>query len=255
MTLVKVGVRHGFDTLEIDSPSNRNALSVGLLTTLLEEVRRSASGPGRGLLLNHTGSSFCSGVDLKERRALAPEDATHSLLLAELLRELWHYPKPFVVSVAGAVRGGGLGLLACADVVLATAASSFAYSETRVGVAPALVMAVTLPSGSARALMPRLLDGAVFDAACARALGLVAQVTADDTVDESVDEVLGELRLGAPAAQTAIKHVARQWGAVDMDVLIEQMTTLSADLFAGAEAAEGVAAFGEKRLPAWAVTA
>ena len=248
MSLLNVGLRQGFDSVEIDSPTNRNALSVELLTTLLEEVRRSAAGPGRGLLLHHTGPAFCSGVDLKERRALGPHDSSHSALLAELLRELWHYPKPVVASVDGAVRGGGLGLLACADVVLASEGSTFAYSESRVGVAPALVMAVTIPLGSTRALMPRLLDGAVFDAATALSLGLVGRVVDQD----EVDSVLAELRLGAPAAQSVIKRLARQWSELDMDGLIDEMTALSADLFAGREAAEGVAAFADKRVPSWA---
>ena len=251
--LVRTGSRLGFDTLEIDSPANRNALSVELLDVALEEVRRSAAGPGRGLLLHHTGPAFCSGVDLKERRRLGPDDASHSTLLAELLRELWHYQKPVVASVDGAVRGGGLGILACADVVLASERSTFAYSESRVGVAPALVMAVTLPMTSARLLMPRLLDGAVFDARTALGLGLVGRIIEDDEGDV-VDGVLAELRQGAPAAQAAIKRVARQWSEVDMDGLIEEMTVLSADLFAGEEAAEGVAAFAAKRAPSWAVS-
>jgi enoyl-CoA hydratase/carnithine racemase len=250
-SLLRVGTRHGFDTLEVDSPANRNAMSVELLQALHEEVRRSGAGTGRGLLVHHTGPAFCSGVDLKERKALGPADASHSMLLAELLRELWHYPKPVVASVDGAVRGGGLGVLACADVVLATPRSTFAYSESRVGVAPALVMAVTLPLASTRTLMPRLLDGAVFDAATAHGLGLVGRIIDGD---EAVDDVLIELRQGAPDAQAAIKRLAREWSEVDMDGLIEEMTALSADLFAAPEAAEGVAAFTSKRSPSWAVT-
>jgi enoyl-CoA hydratase/carnithine racemase len=250
-SLLRGGTRHGFDTVEIDSPANRNALSVELLQALREEVRRSAAGTGRGLLVHHTGPAFCSGVDLKERKALGPADASHSVLLAELLREMWHYPKPVVASVDGAVRGGGLGVLACADIVLATARSTFAYSESRVGVAPALVMAVTLPLASTRTLMPRLLDGAAFDAASAQELGLVGRIIDGD---EAVDGVLAELCQGAPEAQAAIKRLARKWSEVDMDGLIEEMTALSADLFAAPEAAEGVAAFASKRSPSWAVT-
>jgi enoyl-CoA hydratase/carnithine racemase len=250
--VLRVGSRQGFDALEIDSPANRNALSIDLLTTLRDEVRRSAGGSARGLLLHHTGSAFCSGVDLKERRAFGPSDASHSVLLADLLRELWHYPKPVVASVDGAVRGGGLGLLACADLVLATARSTFAYSESRVGVAPVLVMAVTLPLASTRTLMPRLLDASVFDASSAATLGLVARIVDGEN---AVGEVLAELRQGAPGAQSAIKRLARRWSEIDMDELIKEMTVLSADLFAGAEAAEGMAAFVAKRSPSWTVDA
>jgi enoyl-CoA hydratase/carnithine racemase len=247
---VRLGTRVSFDTVTLDSPHNRNALSLDLLRRLRDGIRASAVSPARGLLLTHTGPSFCSGVDLKERRSLPRTDATHSLLLAEVLRDLWTYPKPLVAVVDGAVRGGGLGLLACADVVLATSSSTFAYSEARVGVAPALVMAVTLPLSDTRRLMPHLLGGGSFDADVARSLGLVSRVLADPD-DAAVDAVLADLRRGAPAALTAIKRLAHRWSESDMDGLIEEMTALSADLFAGDEAAEGMAAFAERREPSW----
>lgn len=248
---VRTGSRLGFDTLLLDSPATRNALSVALLGDALAAVRASAAGDARGLLVEHTGPAFCAGVDLKERRRLGPADSSHSILLARLLRELWHHPRPVVVRVDGAVRGGGMGLLACADLVLATSRSTFAYSESRVGVAPALVMAVTLPLVSSRALSPHLLDGAVFDAATARDLGLVGQVVEADDRD-TLDDVLDRLRQGAPGAQATIKRLVRRSAAPDIDALIDETTVTSAELFAGAEAAEGMAAFAERRPPAWA---
>jgi enoyl-CoA hydratase len=249
---VRLGTRLSFDTVDLDSPHNRNALSLQLLTRLRDAVRASVTSPSRGLLLTHTGPSFCSGVDLKERRSLPRTDTGHSLLLAEVLRDLWAHPKPVVVAVDGAVRGGGLGLLACADVVLATARSTFAYSEARVGVAPALVMAVTLPLSDTRRLMPHLLGATPFDAGVAQSLGLVSSVLPGRD-DAAVDTVLDGVRRGAPAALATIKRLARQWSGTDMDDLIEEMTVLSTDLFAGDEAAEGMAAFAEHREPSWVV--
>jgi enoyl-CoA hydratase/carnithine racemase len=247
---VRLGTRLSFDTAVLDSPHNRNALSLELLAHLRDAVRASATGPARGLLLTHVGPSFCSGVDLKERRALPRTDTAHSALLADLLRDLWAYPKPVVVAVDGAVRGGGLGLLACADVVLATSGSTFAYSEARVGVAPALVMAVTLPLSDTRRLMPHLLGAGPFSADVAHSLGLVSTVLPEPD-DSAVDAVLDGVRRGAPAALATIKRLARQWSETDMESLIEEMTVLSADLFAGDEAAEGMAAFAEHRDPSW----
>lgn len=251
--LVGLGTRLSFDTVLLDSPHNRNALSLELLEGLRDAVRASAANDARGLLLSHTGPAFCSGVDLKERRALARTDTAHSVLLAEVLRELWAYPKPCVVTVDGAVRGGGLGVLGCADIVLATASSTFAYSEARVGVAPALVMAVTLPLSPTRPLLPHLLAGEPFDADEALRLGLVTTVlpTLDDA---AVDTVLTGVRRSAPGALTTIKRLARQWGASDLDRRLDEMTALSADLFAGAEAAEGMDAFAERRAPHWATS-
>jgi enoyl-CoA hydratase/carnithine racemase len=155
-----------------------------------------------------------------------------------------------VVVVAGAVRGGGLGLLACADVVLATSASTFAYSEARVGVAPALVMAMTLPLSDTRRLMPHLLGAGPFDAETALSLGLVSSLLPEQD-DAAVNAVLEGVRRGAPAALATIKRLARAWARPDMDALIDEMTALSAQLFAGDEAAEGMAAFAERREPSW----
>jgi methylglutaconyl-CoA hydratase len=247
--LVRRGNRLSFDTLTIDSPGNRNALSLRLLQEALAVVRESAHGDSRGLVVEHAGSVFCSGVDLKERRGLAPEDQSHSLLLAELLRRLRAHPRPVVAFVDGAVRGGGLAILACADLVVATEASTFAYSEVRVGVAPALVMAVTLPTTPSRALLPHLLTGATFDATTATTLGLVSRVNGRD----DWSGVLASLAAGAPGAQTVVKRLGRGWGAGDGDVdqRLEEMTELSAELFAGSEAREGMAAFAERRTPSW----
>jgi enoyl-CoA hydratase/carnithine racemase len=248
--LLQLGARRSFDTLVLDSPHNRNALSLELLAALRDAVRANAASPARGLLLTHTGPSFCAGVDLKERRSLPRTDTGHSLLLAEVLRDLWAHPKPVVVVVDGAVRGGGLGLLACADVVLATSASTFAYSEARVGVAPALVMAMTLPLSDTRRLLPHLLGAGTFDAGTALSLGLVNSLLPEHG-DAAVDAVLDDLRRGAPAALATIKRLAREWSRPDMDALIDEMTVLSAQLFAGDEAAEGMAAFAERREPSW----
>jgi methylglutaconyl-CoA hydratase len=251
--LIRAGSRVGFDRMLIDSPRNRNALSLELLEAAVETVRRSVESDSRGLLIQHTGPVFCSGVDLKERRLLPASDTSHSSLLAELLRAVWHHPKPVVVQLDGAVRGGGLGIVACADVVLASSRSTFAYSESRVGVAPALVMAVTVPTTPSRSLMPYLLDGEEFVAATAHRLGLVSHIVDSEDADV-VDAVLARLGRGAPGAQAVIKRLARQWAGSGMDALIEEMTALSAHLFASEEAAEGMAAFSERRAPAWVAT-
>jgi enoyl-CoA hydratase/carnithine racemase len=249
---VTLGTRLSFDAAVLDSPGNRNALSLQLMGDLRDAVRTSATSASRGLVLTHVGPSFCSGVDMKERRAVPRTDTTHSELLADLLRELWSYPKPLVVVVDGAVRGGGLGVLACADVVLATSRSTFAYSEARVGVAPALVMAVTLPLSDTRRLMPHLLGAGLFDAAVASSLGIVTSVLPERD-DAAVDAVLDGVRRGAPAALATIKRLARASTADDVARRITEMTALSAKLFASDEAAEGMTAFAEHRQPSWAV--
>jgi enoyl-CoA hydratase/carnithine racemase len=243
--------RGAFDCVVLDSPHNRNAMSIQLLDELLAAVADSAESPGRGLLLSHTGPAFCSGVDLRERRSLGTDDDSHSRLLGELLARLWQFPKPVVTSVDGAVRGGGMGLLACSDVVIATTSSSFAYAEVRVGVAPALVMAVTLPIVPLRTLLPWLLTGAVFDASTALRLGLVTTLAEAPRTAEAA--TLAALVKGAPGAQAAVKRIARAAVGVDVAAELARMTAESAALFTTPEAVEGMAAFAQRRPPAWAV--
>ena len=242
----------GFDRLLIDSPANRNAMSIRLLEEFFELVVASATGTGRGLVITHSGPAFCSGVDLRERRALGKGDDSHSRLLGRLLTELWNYPKPVVTSVRGAVRGGGMGLLSCSDIVIASPDATFAYSETRVGVAPALVMAVTLPAMSSRRLLPWLLSGGVFTADEALALGLVTSVDATPGTG-AWEACLSELSAAAPLAQMTVKRLSRRLQHVDMAASITEMTAESAALFDSSEAEEGMASFAERRAPAWAI--
>jgi enoyl-CoA hydratase/carnithine racemase len=223
--------RDGFDVVTLTSERNRNALSLAMLEELLEHV---ASSTGRGLVLDHEGPVFCAGVDIRERQT----KGGHSELLAQLLRALSAFPRPVLCRVDGPVRGGGMALTACADIVVASPRASFAYSEVKVGVAPALVLAVTkVPTAP---LLPWLLTGEPFDAETALRLGLVTRL------GDSLDPELAAIRAAGPHAVETVKAVART--GIDIDAA----EALSAELFAGDEAREGMAAFAERRPAAWA---
>jgi enoyl-CoA hydratase/carnithine racemase len=236
------------DVFTFDSQHNRNALSLGLMQELLAAVRRSAESDARALVLDHAGPVFCAGVDLRERAALGERRPSHSELLAECLRALWAYPKPLLVSVAGVVRGGGMGFIACADLAVADPGASFAFSEVRVGVAPAVVSAVALAKVPLGALTPWVLTGEPFDAESALRIGLVTRVAEDAPVEPELD---GIRRSGPQAVRTA-KEVARRLAGADVEAALLDAETVSAALFESAEAREGMAAFAERRAPAWA---
>jgi enoyl-CoA hydratase/carnithine racemase len=223
--------RDGFAVVRLASARNRNALSLRMLDELLAHV---AAADGRGLVLDHEGPVFCAGIDLRERQVTDG----HSELLAELLRALRDYPKPFLCRVDGPVRGGGMGLVACADIVVASERASFAYSEVKVGVAPALVLSVT--KAPAAPLLPWLLTGAPFDADTALRLGLVTRV------GTSLEPELAAIRAAGPEAVATVKALVRD--GIDLD----RAERLSAELFASPEAREGMAAFAAGRAPAWA---
>lgn len=239
------------DHLWLSSLPNRNALSLQLLGELRTAVRDSAADPSsRGLILDHRGTVFCAGVDLVERRTLPPATLDHSSLLTGLLKELWAYPKPLLCRVGGAVRGGGMGLVTCADVVVATASASFGYTEVRVGVAPALVGALGMTKVGGTALLPWLLTGRIFDSATAVGLGLVTDAV-DGEGEAELDALVEALLQGAPGAVQTTKALARRLVPVDVPDLLDEMEQLSRDLFTSAEAAEGMSAFGEHRQPSW----
>lgn len=249
--LVRHERRHGLAVLTLDSPANRNALSLRLLAELLDGLAGAREDDSRGVLLDHTGSVFCAGVDLRERRLHADDPGAHSRLLAELLVALWEHPKPVLCRVGGASRGGGMGLVACSDIVVADAAATFAYSEVRVGVAPALVCALALQKVPLGALLPLLLTGEAFDAPTAQRLGLVTTIGTAETVDACAAAIAA----GGPEAVRTTKRLAREAaGVADIHAVVARMEEISAALFAGTEAAEGMAAFAEKRPPAWAAS-
>jgi len=238
--VVRLDVERNVATVTLDSPANRNALSRTLLEQLDARLRDAlADDAVRVLVLSHTGSVFCSGADLKE-----PPGPDAPVSLPDVLNLLWTAPKPVVARVGGHARAGGIGLLAACDVAVAARDATFAFSEVRLGVVPAIISLVTLPRlGHARAL-ELYLTGDTFDGARAAEIGLVAAVA--DDVDATVGDYVDKLRLGAPGALAATKRLLR----APLD--FAELERLSLQAFAGEEAREGMAAFAEKRAPRWA---
>lgn len=248
--LVRHERRRGLDVATLDSPHNRNALSLQLMDDLISVVEQSAGDDARGLVLDHTGDVFCAGIDLRERRQRADDPESHSRLLGRLLVALWEYPKPLLCRVGGASRGGGMGLVACSDLVVADPKATFAYTEVRVGVAPALVCALALRKVPLGPLLPALLTGDVFDAETALRIGVATVVGGREILEAAVDSI----GAGAPDAVRTTKSLARDAaGARDVRALVAEMEDVSAQLFRSPEAAEGMAAFAEKRRPGWVV--
>lgn len=241
------------DVLRLNTPNNRNALSLAILERLIEGVERSEGDPGaRGIVLDHRGPAFCSGLDLRERRTLAAGDDRHTRLFTDLLTRLWNYPRPVVARINGPVRAGGMGLLACADLAVASADVTFAFAEVRVGVVPALVGALALLKVPAGRMTPWLITGEPFTAHQALELGLVSHVVDDPS--STVDELADQLRLTAPGAVAATKQMVREVTAPQAVAVLEAMGSRSNALFETEEAREGLAAFVEKRPASWATT-
>lgn len=182
-------------------------------------------------------------ADLKDP---PPPDA-----LVALLRQIIELPKPVVARVTGHVRAGGLGLLAACDIAAASTEATFAFTEVRIGVAPAVISLPLLPRTDPRALARYYLTGERFDAAEATRTGLLT--TCADDVDTALAPILDGLRKSAPDALAETKRLltARVLETFDRDAA--DLTALSARLFSSPQAREGMTAFLERRDAAWAV--
>ncbi|MFD5540784.1 enoyl-CoA hydratase family protein [Streptomyces sp. NPDC127079] len=231
-------------TLSLDATATRNALSAALVTELAEALTACAKDPDvRAVVLTHTGSTFSAGADLR--------DPPHPDALVGLLRQIVELPRPVVARVTGHVRAGGLGLLAACDIAAASTGSTFAFTEVRIGVAPAVISLPILPRTDPRALARYYLTGERFTPAEAVRLGLLT-TTADD-VDTALAPVLDGLRHSSPQALAETKQLltARVLETFDRDAA--HLTALSARLFSSDDAREGMTAFLERRDAAWVV--
>lgn len=248
--LVHLDVAAGVATITLDSPDNRNALSAQLRRELLAHLDAAiADDAVRVLVLTHTGRVFCAGMDLKESRGAGAQSQGVGEFPAILTR-IGESPKPVVARVAGPARAGGVGIVAACDIAVAAQEATFAFSEVRIGVVPAVISVTVLPRLLPRAAHELFLTGETFDAARAVAIGLVNAAVPADGLDAEVARYVEMLRLGAPGALAATKEMLRTPGAADR---FAAMLELSAGFFAGAEGQEGMRAFAEKRPPAWAV--
>ena len=239
--------------LTLDSPHNRNALSAALVAALHDGLRRAAADSAvRAVVLGHTGGTFCAGADLSESSG---GDAFEAALdrareLTALLRAIVACRVPVIAAVDGHVRAGGLGLIGACDIVVAGPRSTFALTEARIGVAPAIISLTLLPKITPRAAARYYLTAETFGAEVAAEIGLVT--TAAQDVTAAVDAVAAELAKASPQGLAASKALTTAAVLVGFDRDAERLAEESARLFISAEAREGMLAFLEKRPPRWA---
>jgi methylglutaconyl-CoA hydratase len=254
MTLVRSAVDAGVATVTLDSPDNRNALSAGLVAELVAALDAAAADDAvRAIVLSHTGPVFCSGADLKETAAAFATGDMPAGRMGDALAAIWENPKPVGARVGGAARAGGLGLVAAADIAVCTTAATFAFTEVRIGVIPAVISATVLPRLDDRAAAELFLTGDTFDGARAAAIGLVTAAVPEAELDATVARFTASLVRGAPGALAATKELLRT-GRADHRPIRAQLADLAATsvgFFMSTEGREGITAFAEKRNPSW----
>jgi enoyl-CoA hydratase/carnithine racemase len=247
--LVQHSVDRGVARIALDSPRNRNALSAALVEQLTQALTEAgANDTVRAVELTHTGSTFCAGADLTETSQGSMRAGATRVLT--LLRDIVALDKPVVGSIDGHVRAGGLGLVGACDIVLAGPASTFAFSEVRLGLAPAMISLTTLPRMDPRAASRYYLTGETFDARTAARIGLITEAV--DDIDARTLAVLDAMRACSPLGLRETKPLLTA-GILDaFETRAEALAEQSARLFGTDEAAEGMSAFLAKRPPSWA---
>ncbi len=241
----------GVFTITLVDEENRNALSAPLLRELIEAIDEAEGrADTRVVVVTNRGPVFSAGADLRERSSGGATGTTR--LMTDLFRRIIASPKPFVGRIAGHAIAGGMGLAAAMDISIAAEDARMGFTEVRVGVAPAVIAVVCLPKMPRAEAAAAFLGGRRFLAPEAARLGLINEAVPGGELDTRVREVVDDLMLGGPAALAACKQLVANVPSMSFDEALAWAGDLSAALFAGPEAAEGMSAFLEKRPPAWA---
>jgi methylglutaconyl-CoA hydratase len=212
----------------------------------------------RAVVLSGNGSCFSAGADLNWMRGMAgaseAENHADSLRLARLMRTLQYLPKPTVARVNGAAYGGGVGLVACCDIAIGVDGSKFALSEVKLGLVPAVISPYVVAAIGLRQARRLFITGEVFDAATAARIGLLHASVPADELDEAIARQLHLLGKAGPNAQHEAKQLALRIGGADAaqaERIDEENAALIARLRVSEEGQHGLAAFLDKRAPAW----
>jgi methylglutaconyl-CoA hydratase len=249
----------GIATVMLNRPASHNALDaeiVNRLHSVLIDLEQDKQV--RAVVLTGAGKSFCAGGDLLHMQRMAGAgdsvNFADALMLARCLRKLDEFAKPVLARVNGHAFGGGLGLIACADIAIASTQARFCFAEVRVGLVAATIGPYVIAAMGARTIRRLLLTAASFDAAQARAFGLLHQAVDEQELDHCVEQEITLLLQGGPQAQHASKQLVLDvagMGAGNRDLQMTRTARELARIRASPEAREGIKAFIEKRSPQW----
>lgn len=244
-------------TVRLNRPDKHNAFDEHLIADLTQAFRDlAADAAARVVVLAANGPSFSAGADLDWMKRMSAMDRAEnerdSLLLADLMAAIDRCPKPVVALVQGAAFGGGVGLVACCDIAIASTRASFSLSEVRLGLIPAVISPYVAAAIGPRACRRYFLTAERFDAETAERLGLVHRVVEPEALGTAQDDIVAHLLKGGPNALAAAKDLIQRVSHAPNDEDLRRDTARRiADARASDEGKEGIAAFLEKRKPKW----
>ncbi|VTZ50747.1 Methylglutaconyl-CoA hydratase [Methylocella tundrae] len=247
----------GVATLTLNKPERHNAFDDGLIAAMTASLKRlDGQSAVRVVVLEGAGESFCAGADIAWMKRAAQDNFEANVadagVLAELMQRLDLLSKPTVAVIGGPAYGGGVGLVACCDVAVASERARFCLSEARLGLIPAVVGPFVIRAIGARQARRYFLTAESISAPRAKEIGLVHEVVAEAALETARDMIIEALLAGAPGAQTEAKALASWCEGRPIDAKLARETARRiATRRASPEGKEGLSAFLGKRLPAW----
>jgi methylglutaconyl-CoA hydratase len=256
---LEVTVTDKVATITLNRPQLRNAFNetaIEDITMAFDEVNQDADV--RAIVLAANGPAFCAGADLNWMKKMAgysfEENEADALRLADMLRTIYFSPKPTVARVQGDCYAGGMGLVAACDIVVVADGVNFCLSEVKLGLIPATISPYVIKAMGDQAARRYFLTAERFDAAQAHRLGLAHEVVAMDALDATVAAITAALVNNSPNAVREAKKLVRDIAGLPIDdPLLADTAGRIAAIRASDEGKEGVAAFLEKRKPAWLI--
>lgn len=245
----------------LNRPEVHNALNEVMIAELTEAIQSCQADLGnRYILLSGEGKSFCAGADIRWMRQMASytfeENVADARKLAELYDALYKAPLPIIVHAKGSIFGGGVGLVAAADIVIADADTIFSLSEVKLGIMPAVISPYIIRAIGERYAKRYAITGERFTASDACHIGLVHQVVQTGTALAVLEKLQDTLLLGGPMAQRETKRLFAEVSSRPMSPEIHEVTAKAiAEARASKEGKEGLQAFLEKRVPSWGAKA
>jgi enoyl-CoA hydratase/carnithine racemase len=233
-------------TITLDSQHNRNAISRALQRQLMTSLDAADLDESvRAVVIRADGPVFCAGADMSEAASGNMEKGTRRLVA--LQRKIVTLDKPVIARVHGPVRAGGLGLVAACDAAISADSVSYAFTEVRLGLAPAVISLTVLPRLTDRAAARYFLTADTFDAAEAERIGLITRAVPADQLDEAVDAIVDSWRQASAQGLRETKALLNRSLVHSIDELGEQVVRQSARLFGSDEAIAAMSAFLDKR--------
>ncbi|MEM7339874.1 MAG: enoyl-CoA hydratase-related protein [Actinomycetota bacterium] len=245
-------VAGGVATITLNRPERKNSLGAELVDALADDIERAvASSEVRAIQVTNAGNTFCAGADLKAAAPGVSGAVTARWTFVGLLELIMDAPKPVIGRIDGHATGGGVGLAAACDISVMRDDAKIGFTEVRIGVAPAVISVVCLPKMSRADALELFLTGDRFTPARAAEAGLITAAAPPDELDATVAHYLDMVVRGGPAALAASKDLVFRVPAMSRTEAFAWTEVRSRELFEGPEAAEGIAAFRERRDAPW----